>query len=74
VPAALLGSYLALLAWIAGMKYALTGSAAILNQTSTIFILLFASLILKEAMTRRKTLAAALALAGIILVTFGPTP
>jgi drug/metabolite transporter (DMT)-like permease len=69
MPATLLGSYLALITWIAGMKYTLTGIAAILNQSSTIFILLFATLILGEAITRRKVLAAALAIAGILIVT-----
>jgi drug/metabolite transporter (DMT)-like permease len=70
IPATLLGSYVALLAWIAGMKYTLTGIAAILNQTSTVFILLFAALLLGEPLTRRKVLAAALAIAGILMVTF----
>jgi drug/metabolite transporter (DMT)-like permease len=69
IPATLLGSYLALIAWIAGMKYTMTGTAAILNQTSTIFILLLAWPFLGERLTRRKGVAAALAVAGIILVT-----
>lgn len=69
IPATLLGSYIALIAWIAGMKYTLVGIAAILNQTSTIFILLFASVFLKEPVTRRKIAAAGMAIAGIILVT-----
>jgi drug/metabolite transporter (DMT)-like permease len=71
VPATLLGSYLALMAWIAGMKYTLTGIAAVLNQTSTVFILLLASVFLGEPVTRRKMVAAALAFAGILLVTYG---
>ncbi|MGD9140509.1 MAG: DMT family transporter [bacterium] len=70
IPATLLGSYVALMAWIAGMKYTLAGIAAILNQTSTIFILLFATVFLKEAVTRRKVAAAALAVGGILLVTY----
>jgi drug/metabolite transporter (DMT)-like permease len=69
IPATLLGSYLALLAWVAGMKYTLTGIAAILNQTSTIFILLLASLLLGEPMTRRKVFAAGLAVIGIAIVS-----
>ena len=69
VPAAFLGSFLALIFWIAGMKYALVGVAAILTQSSTFFILLFAVLFLREPLTRRKLLAALLALAGVILVT-----
>lgn len=68
-PAAFLGSYLALIFWIAGMKYALVGVAAILTQSSTFFILLFAILFLREPLTRRKALAASLAIAGVIVVT-----
>jgi drug/metabolite transporter (DMT)-like permease len=70
IPATLLGSYVALMAWIAGMKYTLAGIAAILNQTSTIFILIFATIYLKEPVTRRKIAAAGLAICGIVLVTY----
>ena len=70
IPATLLGSYVSLMAWIAGMKYTLAGIAAILNQTSTIFILLFATVFLKEPVTRRKIVAAVLAVGGILLVTY----
>ncbi len=65
------GSYLSLIFWIAGMKYAKAGTAAILNQTSTIYVLIFASAFLKEPFTLRKGIAAALAVAGIIMVTMG---
>jgi drug/metabolite transporter (DMT)-like permease len=69
LPATILGSYLALIAWIAGMKYTMTGIAAILNQSSTIFILLLATMLLGETLTRRKILASAMAIAGILIVT-----
>lgn len=69
IPGAILGSYLALMCWIAGMKYAKVGVAAILNQSSTIYILVFAALFLKEKFTLRKAAACAVALAGIVLVT-----
>jgi drug/metabolite transporter (DMT)-like permease len=69
MPATILGSYLALIAWIAGMKYTMTGIAAILNQSSTVFILLLATLLLREPITRRKVFAAALAVVGILIVT-----
>ncbi len=69
LPGTILGSYLALLFWIAGMKLTKAGTAAILNQTSTIYILILASVFLKEPFTRRKALAATLALLGILLVT-----
>jgi drug/metabolite transporter (DMT)-like permease len=71
LPATFLGSFLALLFWVAGMKYSLVGVAAILNQTSTIFIILLATLFLKEPFTRRRLAAAGLALGGIALVMLG---
>jgi drug/metabolite transporter (DMT)-like permease len=71
LPGALLGSCLALLLWIGGMKYTQAGAAAILNQTSTIFILLLATVFLHEPFTRKKLLAALLAFGGIVLVTLG---
>ena len=67
---AFLGSYIALILWIAGMKYAQAGVAAILNQTSTVFILILASVFLEEPFTRRKAVAVLLAVAGILVVTF----
>jgi drug/metabolite transporter (DMT)-like permease len=64
-------AYIALVIWIAGMKYTLAGIAAILNQSNTIYVLVFASLFLREPFTMRKIMAAALALAGILMVTMG---
>lgn len=69
LPAAICGSYLSLILWIAGMKYSKVGVAAILNQSSTIYILIFAAFFLGEPFTRRKLAASALAVAGILLVT-----
>jgi len=69
VPGTLLGSYIALMMWVAGMKYTKAGAAAILNQTSTIYVLLLASVFLREPLTRRKIVASILALAGIVLIT-----
>lgn len=68
LPGTVLGSYLALLMWIGGMKYIPAGKAAILNQTSTIYILIFASLFLKEKFTKRKLVSVILALSGVLLV------
>ncbi|MCB1151139.1 DMT family transporter [bacterium] len=63
------GSYLALMFWLAGLKYEQAGVAAILNQTSTVYVLILAALVLREEFTRRTALAAVLALGGILLVT-----
>jgi len=71
VPGTLLGSYFALMFWVAGMKYTSAGPAAILNQTSSIYILIFASIFLKERFTRRKVIATLVAVAGIVMVTVG---
>ncbi|MHB8078723.1 MAG: DMT family transporter [Candidatus Krumholzibacteriia bacterium] len=71
LPAAVLGSYLALILWIAGMKFTRAGAAAIINQTSTIFVLILAALLLREPFTRRKLAASLLAFGGIALVTIG---
>jgi drug/metabolite transporter (DMT)-like permease len=69
LPGALLGSYFAALLWIAGMKYTQTGVAAILNQTNSIFILILATIFLKEKFTLLKSVATTLAVLGIILIT-----
>jgi drug/metabolite transporter (DMT)-like permease len=71
LPGTVLGSFLALIMWIGGMKYAKASIAAILNQTTTIYILIFASLFLGETFTRRKAVAAALAVGGIVMVILG---
>lgn len=71
LPGTILGSFLALIMWIAGMKYTKASIAAILNQTTTIHILIFASIFLREAFTVRKAVAAALAVLGIVMVILG---
>ncbi len=71
LPGAVLGSYVALIFWIAGMKYTQVGVAAILNQSSSIYVLILASIFLHEPFTRRKLVASLLAMAGIALVTVG---
>jgi drug/metabolite transporter (DMT)-like permease len=68
VPAAFLGSYIALIAWTAGMKYTLASKAAPLNQLNTIFIFILAAIFLKEKVTRGKLTAVVLAFLGAVLV------
>jgi drug/metabolite transporter (DMT)-like permease len=69
LPGALLGSYLGLMCWIGGLKYTKVGVATILNQSSTIYILILAAIFLREPFTRRKLVASLVTLAGIVLVT-----
>ncbi len=47
------------------------GSAAIINQTSTVFVLVPASIFLKEPFTALRWATAGFEIAGILLVTFG---
>ncbi len=71
IPGTVIGSFLSLIFWIAGMKYTQASTAAILNQTSSIHIIILATIFLKEPLTGRKITAAALAVAGIVMVTAG---
>jgi len=70
-PASVIGNYLALLCWVAGMKYTSASRAAILNQMSSIFIFILAAVFLKEKITMNRTLAILLALTGAGLTIFG---
>ncbi len=70
-PATVLGNGLSLIVWVAGFKYTDVNSAAILNQTSTIFIVILASIFLNEVFTQRRMLATLLAFSGSILVMTG---
>jgi drug/metabolite transporter (DMT)-like permease len=71
IPGTVVGSFLSLIFWIAGMKYTQAGTAAILNQTSSIHIIILATIFLGEPLTKRKIAALVLALAGIMMVTIG---
>jgi drug/metabolite transporter (DMT)-like permease len=68
LPGAVLGAYVAMIIWIGGMKYTQASTAAILNQTSAVFVLPIAALVLREPVTRRKLGAVALAILGVTLV------
>ena len=69
IPASVLGMYVAMILWVAGFKYAKASIAGVLNQTSIVFAMIFAALILKERFTRRKLVSVILATAGVALVT-----
>jgi drug/metabolite transporter (DMT)-like permease len=69
VPAAFFGSYLSLILWMGGMKYAKASVAAVLNQLNTIFIVIIAAIFLKERLTGWKILAVILAFVGAYLAS-----
>lgn len=66
-----IGAYLAMTLWLAGIKFTQASTAAALNQTTNIFIFIFAAWILKEAISQRKIFGIISAVAGALLVTFG---
>jgi drug/metabolite transporter (DMT)-like permease len=69
VPAAFFGSYLSLILWMGGMKYAKASVAAVLNQLNTIFIVIIAAIFLREKLTGWKLLAVVLAFLGAYLAS-----
>lgn len=70
IPAAILGTYFAMLFWVAGFKYANAATAGILNQSSMIFAIVLATVVLREPFTRRKLVAVVLALIGVLIVWY----
>lgn len=66
-----IGAYLALVLWLAGMKYSQASVAAALNQTSSIFVFILAAIFLKEAINTRRTIGIVLAVTGALIVMFG---
>jgi len=70
VSGAFTGAYLAMVVWLAGMKYTQASTASALNETSSIFIFLLAALFLHEKITVRRSLGIVLGVVGAILVTF----
>ncbi len=69
LPGVLLGSFVSLLLWMGGFKFADASVAASLNQTSTLFTFVLAVVLLKEPVTRRGLLGLALGVVGALFVT-----
>jgi len=68
MPATVLGSYAAPLFWIGGFKYTSASIASLLNQTSTVLIVLLAAVFLHERVDAWRAAAVACALAGSAFV------
>ncbi len=68
VPAAVIGSYVSMLLWVGGFKWAPASVAAVLNQMSTVYILAMAWLVLKEKLEIRQVVGALLAAVGAAVV------
>lgn len=69
-PGAFIGSYIAIIAWMGGMKYTLVSIAAALNQTNTVFLFVFGIIFLREKPTFGKFISFLAASAGVSLVMF----
>jgi drug/metabolite transporter (DMT)-like permease len=69
IPGAVLGTYFALFLWILGMTYTQTNTASVLNQSSTVFVLILATLFLREPLTWRRGLAIVIGMAAAVVVT-----
>jgi drug/metabolite transporter (DMT)-like permease len=66
IAAALIGQFVSMLLWLYGYKYTSASVAAVLNECASVFIVLFAWILLREAITQRRLLGVALALAGVV--------
>jgi drug/metabolite transporter (DMT)-like permease len=65
------GAYVAMMLWLAGMKFTQASTASALNQTSNVFIFILAWLVLKEPMSKIRIIGIAAAVGGALMVTFG---
>lgn len=68
VTAAVAGTYLSMLLWLAGYKYTAASVSAVLNETAALFIVLFAVIFLHERIGRRQIAGIALAMLGVVLM------
>ncbi len=68
LPGAVAGAYLAIVLWVAGFKYTSATTAAMLNQTSTVLVVVLAAVFLHERLTPMHAGAAVLAFVGSALI------
>jgi drug/metabolite transporter (DMT)-like permease len=66
----IVGGYFATIAWLYGMSLTNVSIASVLNQLSTLFIILLAALFLKEKMNRERIIAAFLGFGGACVIFF----
>ncbi len=67
IVASFCGSYIALIFWLGGFKYADASVASVLNETANVFIVLMAALFLREALNLRKVLGVILTFCGVLV-------
>jgi drug/metabolite transporter (DMT)-like permease len=67
IPGAVLGSYVAMILWLGGMKYGTASRAALLNQSGAVFVLVLSRLA-GEPVPLRRWVGAFIAVAGVVVV------
>lgn len=67
-PAAFLGSYLSMILWLGGFKWANVSVASVLNQMTVVFTLVLARVFLGETLSRRRSVGALFALSGALVI------
>ncbi len=65
-----IGTYVAMIVWLAGYKYAKASVAAILNESAALWIMLLAWWLLDDRLNRAQLLSASLIACGVLLVLF----
>ena len=71
IVSSVLAAYLGIAMWVMGMSMTTASISSILNQTATIFILIFAWIFLGEPLTKRRILSIIVAMFGAYLVFIG---
>jgi len=66
-----IGAYLATIIWMAGMKYTQASISSALNQTSSLFIFIFAAMFLHEPLNRYRVAGLVLGITGVFCVILG---
>ncbi len=66
--ASILGTYLALMLWLAGYKYTKASIASVLNETASVFIVVLAWLFLSEQLNRRQALGVLVSFGGVLVM------
>jgi drug/metabolite transporter (DMT)-like permease len=66
LPGAVVGTYLSLVFWLGGFKWADASVAAVLNQMATVYILVLARVVLGETIVLRQVIGGAFAVAGAL--------
>jgi len=68
LPGAFIGSYVAMLLWLGGLKYTDASVAALLNQLTVVFTIAMGVATLGERLTRGRVIGAVAALCGAVVI------